>query len=131
MSEQREKRLWTPGPWKVGFADGSGIGPLEPWSFRDEGVCITDSKDRVVVMGGDNAGCPVGVRSPQLPLNVPEMKANADLIAGAPGLYEALAGIYAGVINASDDKRVVMNISVEAFKAMEAALAKALGKGVR
>lgn len=60
----------TPGPWQVGFADGSGH------SY------ITDSQGRVVVRGGyDSQGIKHGVVK----------KSNARLIAAAPKLLAIVA----------------------------------------
>jgi hypothetical protein len=40
-----------------------------------------------------------------------------------PALIEALRGINAGTVNSFDDERVVVDVSIGAWKAMEAALA--------
>ena len=58
-----------------------------------------------------------------------ETAANRRLIAAAPELYEALQDVCAGCVNSIKGDRLVLNISLEAFKKMEAALRKAEGKG--
>ena len=61
----------TPGPWLIGFDDGSG---------KDDGMYITASEDRVVVRSGCLDELQFGVQS----------EADAHLIAAAPDLLEAL-----------------------------------------
>lgn len=67
--------MFTPGPWKIGFKDGSGSG--------ENGECfwITDNEDKVVITGGKNGyGVPIGIKD----------NANANLIVAAPNMYKAL-----------------------------------------
>lgn len=85
---------FTPGPWRIGFSDGSGSGPELPHGTGYDarsGACITSTAiaDRVVVFGGDNEGCPVGV----VGLNAAELQANARLIAAAPEMFALLRRI--------------------------------------
>lgn len=48
----------TPLPWKIGFNDGSGAGQY------DEGIWIVGPDSLTVVMGGQDQGVKVGVRTP-------------------------------------------------------------------
>ena len=69
----------TPGPWKIGFSDGSGAGS------REEGVCIT-ADDKFVIRGGvDDYGVAFGV----VGKDYRTQKANAHLIAASLLYYEA------------------------------------------
>jgi hypothetical protein len=56
----------------------------------------------------------------------------ATLFQAAPDLLEALKAIYAGVVSAGrvmdEEERVNINTTLKAFKALEAAIAKAEGK---
>ncbi len=76
MAEQ-----FTPGPWRIGFSDGSGSG-----SDR-EGAWITTVAptlpDHVIVAGCDHDGVPCGVRT----------EANGRLIAAAPELYQMVVSL--------------------------------------
>ena len=67
----------TPGPWKIGFSDGSGAGQY------DEGIWIVAEGNNPIVRGGQDQGVPVGVVTP----------ADARLIAATPALLEALESV--------------------------------------
>ena len=62
------KPAFTPGPWSVGFADGSGP------------ECIVAGENNAVVMGGDSFGLTYGVKNP----------ADATLIAAAPTMFSLI-----------------------------------------
>lgn len=71
---------YTPGPWNVGFSDGSSS---EPGMAAITAPCEPDkyeSTEQIVVAGGDGFGVSYGVRR----------EADARLIAAAPALLEAL-----------------------------------------
>ena len=109
MSEPR----WTLGPWRLGD-DATGKA-LTIWA-AEPGVCITSVFDNR--MGDDTP-----------PMS--QAKANARLIASAPELYEALAGLldvlneYVGWRNtATHEPR-----ETTAENKARAALAKARGEG--
>ena len=92
----------TKGPWVV---DGSGI--------------------RAIVRGVD-----VTIVAVRHRLAAEVHEANARMIAAAPELLDALQALYAGPCSAYDEPertRISMNVSREAFKKMEAAIAKATG----
>jgi hypothetical protein len=64
---------YTPGPWRIGFDDGSGM------AGEAGGAWIIGLDDEIVVAGGAHEGLKYGV---------PDMD-NARLIAAAPDLLEA------------------------------------------
>jgi hypothetical protein len=64
---------YTPGPWRIGFDDGSGM------AGEAGGAWIIGLDDEIVVAGGVHEGLKYGV---------PDMD-NARLIAAAPDLLEA------------------------------------------
>ena len=70
---------YTPGPWRVGFEDGTG------GVDEDGGAWIIGEDEEVVVAGGSHEGLKYGV---------PE-EANARLIAMAPELLEAAKRAFA------------------------------------
>lgn len=74
---------FTPGPWKIGFSDGSGVAD----DYRDCGAYLTTSPDDTpVVRGGtDDGEMAIGVLNPS----------DATLIASAPDLYAALSDMLA------------------------------------
>jgi hypothetical protein len=47
------------------------------------------------------------------------------LIAAAPAMLKALQAVYAGVVKSRNEERLVINISLQAFKDVEAAISKA------
>ncbi len=69
----------TPGPWRIGFEDGSGF------VDEEDGAWITGLEDEIVVAGGSHEGLKYGV--PNLD--------NARVIAAAPDLLEAAKRAYA------------------------------------
>ena len=82
----------TPGPWAVGFSDGSGV---------DEGAYIVARDSTVVVRGGNPQG--------DLEFGV-QLEPDARLIAAAPELLDVIQEIldYSGGANSAlDDEYVV------------------------
>ncbi len=73
-----ERPRHTPGPWRIGFLDGSGVIGEESGAY-----VYQPTEDFVVVRGGSDEGIPVGVRR----------QADAHLIAASPALYEALKAL--------------------------------------
>ena len=69
----------TPGPWRVGFEDGTG--GVE----KESGAWIIGVEDEIVVAGGNHDGLKYGVPDED----------NAKLIAAAPELLEAAKRAYA------------------------------------
>ncbi len=63
----------TPGPWRIGFEDGTGM------ADEEGGAWIIGLDDEIVVAGGSHEGLKYGVPDED----------NARLIAGAPDLLEA------------------------------------------
>ncbi len=84
----------TPGPWRIGFSDGSGSGGLYN-EWERGGIYINDQHDNVVVWGGDNEGLAVGVRR----------EADARLIAAAPQVLEALQAMLEAFGRTPDAKK--------------------------
>jgi hypothetical protein len=70
---------YTPGPWRIGFEDGTG------WMDDEDGAWIIGSEEEVVVAGGSHEGLKYGVPDEH----------NALLIAAAPELLEAAKRAYA------------------------------------
>ena len=70
---------YTPGPWRIGFEDGTG------WMDDDDGAWIIGFEEEVVVAGGSHEGLKYGVPDEH----------NAILIAAAPELLEAAKRAYA------------------------------------
>ncbi len=64
---------YTPGPWRIGFEDGTG------WMDEEDGAWIIGAEEEVVVAGGSHEGLKYGVPDEH----------NALLIAAAPDLLEA------------------------------------------
>ena len=70
---------YTPGPWRIGFEDGTG------WMDDEEGGWIIGADEEVVVAGGSHEGLKYGVLDEH----------NGLLIAAAPELLEAAKRAYA------------------------------------
>jgi len=70
---------YTPGPWRIGFEDGTG------WMDDEEGGWIIGSEEEVVVVGGSHEGLKYGVPDEH----------NGLLIAAAPDLLDAAKRAYA------------------------------------
>jgi len=103
----------TPGPWRVGFSDGSGAGE----SYGAEGIYITGPDGQVVVWGGEHFGHISGV----------ERSADAQLIAAAPDLLQALEQI----LGWQKLRRGLGEIPIERIEQIaEAAIGKAKGTTV-
>lgn len=64
---------YTPGPWRIGFEDGTG------WMDDEEGGWIIGADEEVVVAGGSHDGLKYGVLDEH----------NGLLIAAAPDLLDA------------------------------------------
>ena len=71
--KSRTERAHTPGPWEVGFPDGSG-----QYEEGERGAWIQAKDTRTIVQGGQSEGIPIGVLSAE----------DARLIAAAPELLE-------------------------------------------
>ena len=71
----------TPGPWKLGYSDGSGARQND-WE-SEEGFYITDPLDNEIVRGGEDEGIPIGVLH----------EGDAKLIAAAPTLLNACKAV--------------------------------------
>ena len=69
---------YTPGPWRIGFEDGTG------WMDDEDGGWIIGFEEEVVVVGGSHEGLKYGVPDEH----------NALLIAAAPELLEAAKRAY-------------------------------------
>lgn len=98
---------WTKGPWKQATRGPNGCPII-----------------------GDNKGVMIAMLTTGLNFE-DQSEANAHLIASAPDLYAALEDIYAGCVSvygSGEDKRINVNISPAAFKAMEISMAKARGE---
>ena len=70
---------YTPGPWRIGFEDGTG------WMDDEDGGWIIGSEEEVVVVGGNHEGLKYGVLDEH----------NGLLIAAAPDLLDAAKRAYA------------------------------------
>ena len=70
---------YTPGPWRIGFEDGTG------WMDEEDGAWIIGAEEEVVVAGGSHEGLKYGVPDEH----------NALLIAAAPDLLEAAKRAFA------------------------------------
>ena len=70
---------YTPGPWRIGFEDGTG------WMDDEDGGWIIGFEEEVVVVGGSHEGLKYGVPDEH----------NGLLIAAAPELLEAAKRAYA------------------------------------
>ena len=70
---------YTPGPWRIGFEDGTG------WMDDEDGGWIIGFEEEVVVAGGSHEGLKYGVPDEH----------NGLLIAAAPELLEAAKRAYA------------------------------------
>ncbi len=69
---------YTPGPWRIGFEDGTG------WMDDDDGAFIIGEDEEVVVAGGSHEGLKYGVLDEH----------NGLLIAAAPELLETAKRAY-------------------------------------
>ena len=69
-----EQGAWTPGPWSVGYSDGSGVDDERPY------YCVVGPAETAVVLSGDSFGVLYGITN----------KADARLISSAPDMLEAL-----------------------------------------
>jgi hypothetical protein len=76
--------MHTPGPWRIGYKDNSGMAP--------GALCITADRapgdNECVVGGGDSFGCPYGVHNED----------DAHLIAAAPDLLRELQGLIFAIV---------------------------------
>lgn len=70
---------YTPGPWRIGFEDGTG------WMDDEDGGWIIGLDEEVVVVGGNHEGLKYGVLDEH----------NGLLIAAAPELLDAAKRAYA------------------------------------
>jgi hypothetical protein len=113
MSEAK----WNLGPWMADTERGTSYADDE---LHGRNCCIVECAEGYVV----------AMTLADIKELTPE--ANAHLIAAAPALYEAGHAVLMGSVSraASDEdgERVNLNISMAAFKALEAALAKARGQ---
>lgn len=111
------KTNFTPGPWRVGFDDGSGcVSKTEgAWILRDDPDVGAMSAPEIVAGGSD--GIPYGVLRME----------DAHLIAAAPEMYEAGDEALAALYGAREVLGDVANIS-HAINMLESAARKARGE---
>ena len=79
---------YTPGPWRIGFEDGSG------WMDDEDGAWIIGCDEEVVVAGGSHDGLKYGVPDEH----------NALLIVAAPDLLDAAKRAYALLLLQAEKK---------------------------
>ena len=86
---------YTPGPWRIGFEDGTG------WMDDEEGGWIIGADEEVVVVGGSHEGLKYGIPDEHNGLLIaaaPELllvaKGTRDLFAGLAPLMSALDETY-------------------------------------
>ena len=97
---------YTPGPWRIGFEDGTG------WMDDDEGGWIIGADEEVVVVGGAHEGLKYGVPDEH----------NGHLIAAAPDLLEAGKRAYAFFRVLAEKKAAETGDDVDACLEPEAVL---------
>lgn len=86
--ETKQTTKYTPGPWKLDGGEGTR-GQLYVWSDRDErGKGLIGTHEICVAIIQPNARCEGSAAYAE-----EEIKANADLIAAAPAMYEALEAV--------------------------------------
>lgn len=123
VDARQEREAWTPGPWAC-----------RPNPMRDDGWFVETEAKRdtgAATFGANGMAVPYLVADPIIPVQL-KSEANANLIAAAPDLYEALHECQQACLFADDDGGIGVSEDVvipsELFDRICVALARARGE---